>query len=276
MTVLANESLSAAWFTKRDPALDSNYEAPELKAQRLSWAGTKLELASGTIFLDPWVNVDIWDGTWKEPIVPVESATSERNVIVTHPHNDHFDPVAIRKLLAERGRVICHEDIAATVASRGFRVRALKLYEPLLQGDFTITAVPAVDGTNDGQVSWVVAGGGRKIIHCGDTLWHGAWWHIGRQHGPFDAAFLPINGAQLLSRKPPSGIPASLTPEQAVAAAIILGARLAIPIHYGLPPSSSYVEIPSAETAFIEAARKRGLDVEIVKPGEWLKWKANK
>ena len=54
------------------------------------------------------------------------------------------------------------------------------------------------------------------------------------RYGPFDAAFLPVNGglAEFPHRQPPSGIEASLTPEQAVAAARILGARRLIPIHY--------------------------------------------
>ena len=45
-------------------------------------------------------------------------------------------------------------------------------------GPFTITAVPAVDGFGDPQVSWVIAAAGRRILHAGDTLFHGSWWLI--------------------------------------------------------------------------------------------------
>jgi hypothetical protein len=41
-------------------------------------------------------------------------------------------------------------------------VRAARPFEPLLVGDFTVTAVPAVDGYGAPQVSWVVDGGGRR------------------------------------------------------------------------------------------------------------------
>lgn len=247
----------------------------EMKAQRLTWAGVKIEIPTSTLFIDPLINPEVWGDNLKQPMIPVEVSTPRRNVLITHLHNDHFDASAVKKILAEGGNLICHIDSAASAASRGFRVREAKLYEPMLIGDFTITAVPAADGYNDYQVSWIVMGGGRRIIHCGDTLWHGAWWQIGRQYGPFDAAFLPINGAKFSWLKPQSDIPAVMTPEQAVAAGVVLGARLAVPIHYGVSGADSYEERANAEAAFVEIARKRNLPVEIAKPGEWLKWKAN-
>jgi L-ascorbate metabolism protein UlaG (beta-lactamase superfamily) len=146
------------------------------------------------------------------------------------------------------------------------------MYEPVLLGDFTATPVPATDGYGDAQVSWIVSGGGRRILHCGDTLWHGTWWRIGRQYGPFDAAFLPINGARFEWRKPVSDVPAVLTPEQAVAAAIIVGAKLVVPIHYGVSGAEGYKELPECERLLFAAAQKRGIDVEVVPPGEWLTW----
>jgi L-ascorbate metabolism protein UlaG (beta-lactamase superfamily) len=248
---------------------------PELKAQRLSWAGVKLELPSMTLFIDPLINPEVWDSALKQPLVPLEAATPQKHVVVTHLHPDHFDPVAVKKILTDSGYLICHIDGAATAASHGFRVWAARLYEPAIFGDFTLAAAPAVDGYNSNQVSWIVTGGGRRIIHCGDTMWHGAWWQVGRQYGPFDAAFLPINGAKFSWRQPASDIPSVLTPEQAVAAGVILGAKLVTPIHYGVSGAEGYEERENAEASFIEAARKRKLPVEILKPGEWMKWKAN-
>lgn len=255
-----------------DAAEGEAKQSPALKAQRLSWAGIKLELGDRTLLIDPWISPEIWDGAWTMPVVPIEVATRSRGVLITHLHNDHFDPAAIRAALPETGSVVCHRDIAATVASRGFRVLALDLYEPAPLGDFTVLPVPAVDGLGERQVSWVVIGGGRRIIHCGDTLWHGAFQRIGRAHGPFDAAFLPINGAQVLAVTPRAGIPAVLTPEQAVGAAVALGARLACPIHYGLHDPKAYLEFPQAEATFLRVARERRVAVERALPGETLTW----
>jgi L-ascorbate metabolism protein UlaG (beta-lactamase superfamily) len=145
----------------------------------------------------------------------------------------------------------------------------VKLYEPLLLGEFTVAAVPAVDGLNDDQVSWVILADGQRLFHGGDTLWHGAWWQIARQYGPFDWVFLPINGVQLPFLQPASEQPVTMTPEQAVAAGIVLGAKLTIPIHYGLPATDSYFEVPTAEKIFIETAKQRKLSIKIVQPGDW-------
>jgi hypothetical protein len=150
--------------------------------------------------------------------------------------------------------------------------RERRLFEPLLLGDFAATAVPAVDGYGASQVSWVIAGGNRRIIHCGDTLWHGFCWQIGRQHGPFDAAFLPINGARFGWRQPPAEIASVMTPEQAVAAAVVLGAKRLVPIHYGVAGAEGYLEEPDCVAKVAEIARRRGVRLQLLRPGEWVGW----
>ncbi len=249
-------------------------DSAALRAQRLAWAGVRLRLGQDTLFLDPLSDPSVWGAALKDPLVPLDVSEGGRFVLVTHRHSDHFDRVAVRQALGDTGTLVCAPDMAAVASASGFRVRPAPLYEPLLLNDFTVTAVPASDGYGDPQVSWVVSGGGRRIIHCGDTLWHGAWWHIGRQFGPFDAAFLPINGARFGWRKPVSDVHAVLTPEQAVAAAVVLGAKLLVPIHYGLAASEDYQEIPDAEARLLAAARTRKVNVELARPGEWLTWKA--
>ncbi len=108
-----------------------------------------------------------------------------------------------------------------------------------------------------------------RIIHCGDTLWHGYWLQIVKACGPIDIAFLPINGPQVeFEGLPSSGIPAALTPAQAVAAGVLLGARHVCPIHYGMfnnPPI--YTEHPDALDNFILAASERKLEALVVEPG---------
>jgi len=70
---------------------------------------------------------------------------------------------------------------------------------------------------------------------------------MGRQLGPFNAALLPIDGARFSRRQPVSDLPAVLTPDQAVAAAVLLGARRIVPIHSRIEGAEGYAEIPQAQ-----------------------------
>ena len=256
------------------PVAPRETTAATLRAQRLAWAGVRLELDTASLWIDPLVNADVWGPALRDPVALVRSDHGANYAVITHRHPDHFDPAAIRAALGDDGTLVCAPDNAALAAARGFKPRVGQLYEPILLGDdFTATAVPAVDGYGDPQVSWVVTGGGRRIIHCGDTLWHGAWWHIGRQYGPFDAAFLPINGARFAWRQPVSDVPAVLTPEQAVAAAVVLGARLLVPIHYGVVGAEGYAELPEVESLLATAAARRGIAIQVVRPGDWVRWR---
>lgn len=246
--------------------------APSLRVQKLTWAGVRLQLDSGSLFLDPLINKGVWGDGLKDPMIPVGGASGDRFVLVTHRHPDHCDPQAIRQALGNDGTLVYASETGIPNVP-GVKMRAAAMYEPVLLGDFTATAVPAVDGYGDPQVSWIVTAGGRRIIHCGDTLWHGAWWHIGRQYGPFDAAFLPINGAKFSWRKPVTDVPAVMTAEQAVAAAVVVGARLVVPIHYGVVGAEGYAEDLHAVDELRRFASQRHVGIEILKPGDWVAWR---
>lgn len=249
----------------------ANAPAPVLRIQRLAWAGVRLQLDSGSVFLDPLLDGNVWEQTLPDPLVPFGEIAGNRWVLVSHRHPDHCDPVAIRSALGAEGTLV-YPAAGGAPAVDGVKARAAALYEPQLLGDFTATAVPASDGYGDPQSSWVVSAGGRRIIHCGDTLWHGAWWHIGRQYGPFDAAFLPINGARFGWRKPVSDVPGVMSAEQAVAAAVVLGARMIVPIHYGVAGADGYQEDPDALVHLATHAARRDMAVQVVAPGDWVEW----
>jgi L-ascorbate metabolism protein UlaG (beta-lactamase superfamily) len=246
--------------------------ASELQARRLAWAGVRLALPDSVLYIDPLANPDVWGPALPDPLPRFENDPGNRFALVTHLHPDHFDAASVQRILGDSGTLLCEASVAANAASRGVRVRAARLFEPQWLGDFLVTAVPAVDGYGDTQVSWVVAGGGRRMFHGGDTLWHGHWWQIGRQLGPFDAAFLPINGARFRWRQPAAELPSVLTAEQAVAAALILGARSLIPIHYGVSGAQGYAEEPDAPARVVAEGRRRGVDVQLIPPGVAVRW----
>lgn len=248
--------------------------SPTLRIQRLAWAGIRLQLPQATLFIDPLVNPDAWGAALGDTLIPVGDSVGDTSVLITHTHSDHFDAKAAADALAGGGVLAYPSGTQPLPIPAGARARPSALWEPQMLGDFTATPVPASDGYGDTQVSWVVSAGGRRIFHGGDTLWHGHWWRIGRQFGPFDAAFLPINGARFGWRQPVSGLPGVLTPEQAVAAATILGARRLVPIHYGVAGMEEYVEVEDPIAQLRQAAREKSgaVHVQPVSPGAWVDW----
>lgn len=186
-----------------------------VRIQRLAWAGIRVQLPQATLFIDPLINPDAWGTALEDPLIPVDDAVGDTYLLVTHAHPDHFDPKAAAQALGGGGVLAHPAGTNPLPIPSGARTRPSAIWEPQLLGDFTATPVPASDGYGDPQVSWVVSAGGRRIFHGGDTLWHGHWWRIARQFGSFDAAFLPVNGARFGWRKPVSGLPGVLTPEQA-------------------------------------------------------------
>jgi L-ascorbate metabolism protein UlaG (beta-lactamase superfamily) len=177
-------------------------------------------------------------------------------------------------MLGDRGVIFCHRGVVGDIDARVLRVQPVELWEPVFMprsgADIVAFAVPASDGFGLVQTSWVMNCGGKRLIHCGDTLWHGEFWDIGRALGPFDIAFLPINGArQNTGRFRDLGAPGVMTPQLAVAAARALDARLIVPIHYGLSSASvEYIETPNAEDALRTEARRHDIGVRVLERGE--------
>ncbi|MGZ4359793.1 MAG: MBL fold metallo-hydrolase, partial [Gaiellaceae bacterium] len=157
------------------------------------------------------------------------------------------------------------------LAASGLERRRMAPWESAATGPFTLTALPACDGIGDPQVSWLVEAGGVRVLHLGDTMFHGYWWRMARRHGPFDVVLVPVNGAVLTfpHRMPSSPLPAVLDAAQAAIAAQILGARLAIPIHAdGYELDGIYEPVSGASERFASEAAEQGLPVRILEPGE--------
>jgi L-ascorbate metabolism protein UlaG (beta-lactamase superfamily) len=240
-----------------------------VRVRRWAWAGVSLKVGDVELFVDARAP-NAADGA---PGPALETDASRRFALVTHHHGDHLDLRALAPLLGERGYLVVQEDVARMFDVRALNVQTVGMYEPVLLtrsgGEFAAFAVPASDGLGSPQNAWVIDGGGRRFIHCGDTTWHGHWWDIARAFGPFDAAFLPINGARLLAdRYTDPGVPMVMDAAQAAGAAVALNARLVIPIHYGAPSQPAYIEEPGAEGRFLRAARARQVRVRLLHPGE--------
>lgn len=237
-----------------------------LNVRSLAWAGVELRLGGTRLLIDPLENAEPLApvmGVPRRPLPAVETPPGT-HVLLTHLHPDHYDRDLVARVAAAGGTVGCHTPVAAELAEAGITAVAQDLGTSRRVGELSVTPVTSLDwrGNDCDQVAWVVEGGGLRVIHCGDTQWHGSWWQIARDHGPFDIAFVPVNGVIARFEGYTADVPVTMTPEQGVEAAVALGARSVRAMHHGLfhnPPF--YVEQPGIEQRFRAAAAHRGIEV---------------
>ncbi|MFR9731261.1 MBL fold metallo-hydrolase [Saccharopolyspora sp. MS10] len=249
--------------------------------RRLAWAGLEIEAAGTTLVVDlVRYPTELFGLRNPEAELPLPAAGSVDAALVTHLHADHTGVPALVRALRPGAPVFrpapfadaLTEQVERDLSASGLVTEVMAEWDRREVGPFRITAVPAVDGLGSPQVSWVVEAGGRRVLHGGDTLFHGAWWSIAQRCGPFDAVFLPINGpvVDAPALQPPSPFPAALTPRQAAVAARILGASAAVPIHHDdehLIKPAGYVE---ADGPIAEFRRHAGELAHVLDVGEHL------
>lgn len=257
---------SAAAILGPSPLLAQDGER-QITITRLNWAGLKIEFGNVAAYIDT-IRPD-----GDPAAINIPTNMRSKYALVTHAHGDHFDGLFLSEILGERGVIFLQRD--STISQTMLREDRVNLWQPFFLprsgADMVGFAVPAEDGFGDNQVSWVIECNGKRIIHCGDTMWHGRFYDIGAAYGPFDIAFLPINGAQQeYGRFRSLGQAGSMAPEQAVAAARALNANMVVPIHHGQPDPPSYTEEADALARFLSEARSHGIATRIMEPGQSL------
>jgi L-ascorbate metabolism protein UlaG (beta-lactamase superfamily) len=241
--------------------------------QKLPWAGIRVQGDTTNVVIDPLFHFPSKFNLPHETFYPLHEFGPVDAVLITHHHGDHFDPEAISAFYGDDIPVYFPKESAELARETSLNnIHEAALGESFSIGDLTIIATYSVDGIGDPQVAWIVESSEKKLIHCGDTLWHGYWWKIAKTYGPFDAACLPVNAAVLeLPGMTPSGQPITLSPEQAVSAATVLGASTLVPIHYTAihhPPL--YTETPNILVRLQAANADNKLNMAILASKETL------
>ena len=258
------------------------------------WAGVEIEADGATVVIDPLADPGATfaalGGRAKEVPLPAIREPESRDTpvagLVSHLHRDHTDAGALAAALTADAAV--HEPVwpggsdaenlalaqsNAELERAGLRRMEVEVWERLEVGPFALTALPAVDGLGDPQISWLVKADGVRVLHLGDTIFHGYWWRMRRRHGPFDLVLAPINGATVdfPHLQPPSPLAAAMEPEQAAVAGELLGPRMVVPIHYGgFAIEPWYRAVADPLSRFEAAATGRSYEARALDPGESL------
>jgi len=263
-----------------------------MKVRWLGWAGVEIEAGGEAVVIDPLADPGATFAALGErasggrpPVVKTPRGRGHAVAgLVSHLHRDHADAGALAEALADGAPVyepaafegtdgdgLALAQARSELDQAGLRRRAVATWERVEAGPFALTALPAVDGLGDPQVSWLVEADGRRALHLGDTIFHSYWWKMARRHGPFDVVLAPINGAvvDFPHLQPPSPLPAAMDPEQAALAGELLGAKTVVPIHYdGFDIDPWYRPIADAAERFEAAGAGRPYVARVLEPGE--------
>jgi L-ascorbate metabolism protein UlaG (beta-lactamase superfamily) len=265
-----------------------------MRVRWLGWAGVEIETDGAVVVIDALRDAGAMlapfgDQARDVPRPEIAAPGVEHGAsagLLTHLHRDHADADALARALRPGAPVLGPasggeeglDELGLAQAAHeldrmDLTVTAMQPWEERSLGPFRITALPAVDGSGDPQLSWVVEADGQRVIHLGDTMFHGYWWRFAHRFESFDVAFVPVNGAAVdfPHRQPASGLPAAMTPEEAAAASAALQARIAVPIHFGgYDFEPFYRPIPDAHRRFVGAATARSIDARALAVGEML------
>jgi L-ascorbate metabolism protein UlaG (beta-lactamase superfamily) len=246
-----------------------------MRMRRLGWAGLEIEAGGERLVIDYVRDLSPLFTGWEAGEGLAAPSGKVDAALVTHLHRDHTDAAALADVLPPGAPVLRPapgygddvDNVTTLPAERELSLHQLAakvvdVWTTHDLGPFRVTAVPAVDGLGDPQLNWVVEADGQRVFHGGDTMFHGYWWLVARRFSPFDAVFLPANGAVVDAPhlQPPSPLTAAMGPKQAAVAAEILDARYAVPMHYETEHPdkvAGYVEVSDPENEFREQAGPR-------------------
>jgi N-acyl-phosphatidylethanolamine-hydrolysing phospholipase D len=212
----------------------------------ITWIGhsTMLVRVDGVTFLTDPIFSD-WAGPLAHlgpkrhvaPGVPLNELPLVDFAVLSHDHYDHTDLPSIAALAKRGTRFIVPLGLGELVHAVGGKFTQLDWWQTTSFGNVRVHCVPAqhfcgrsvADGNRRLWAGWIVEGRARRFYHAGDSGYFPGFTEIGRRVGPIDLAALPIGAYD-----PPSIMRfVHLNPEEAIQAAVDLGARRVIAMHFG-------------------------------------------
>ncbi len=206
---------------------------PDVRDITGSWAVTRLhnamvliEVDDATILTDPWF-VDSRAFRGHSPI-GVDDLPELTAIIGSHWVRDHWGVKEIAGYPRKDTPIyVSNENMETQAREYGFtHVETLAWGESRpLTDTVTLTAVEEHVGRGNRTSNYAVVGSEARVFFGGEVLNLDAVRRGADTHGPFDVAIGPVNGVHLLGRQ------LTVTAEQMLEAARILGAPRLIPIH---------------------------------------------
>ena len=171
------------------------------------------------------------------PGVPLDALPPIDFVTVSHDHYDHADVASLRALARRGARFVVPLGSGPLVRAAGGTAIELDWWQTADIAGVRVHCVPAqhfcgrslLDADQRLWAGFVVAGPTHRFYHAGDTGYFPGFAEIGTRLGPIDLAALPIGAYD-----PPAIMRfVHMDPEEAVRAAVDVGAASVVAMHWG-------------------------------------------
>lgn len=250
-------------------ALSGPAPGAEMSVTRIAHAGVLLDLGGFHVLTDPWFS----EKTHYHPGEPLGMALDELPrlgaVVATHAHYDHFDIETFARYPHKDVPFFVGPGMAEAARAAGFTaVRELTPWESASVGPLTVTAAPGKHGID--EVTYVLQAHGMTVYFGGDTMLIPQLAEIRTRFPSIQLALLAVNGLHAV------GTQVVMNAREAAELAGILGAEVAVPMHYAFQGSwftdTFILKRDGSAEEFARAARTAAPDtqVRILPPGQAL------
>lgn len=194
----------------------------------LGQAGLLFDFDGLNVMIDPYLSDSVAkinpENSRRQPIDPTFFNIKPDVLVLTHDHLDHTDPETLEKIFAE------HEGICVLASGNAWsRVRrfggknnyvCFNRHTVWTEKGIRFEAVHA-EHSDEAAIGVIITYGGKNYYVTGDTLYSK---DVLRDiNVPIDTVFLPING-----------VGNNMNMNDAAAFAENIGAKFAVPVHFGL------------------------------------------
>lgn len=228
----------------KEVAFLRDYDSGKLYFSRLGHSSVFLAMSGKTMLIDPvfskYASPFPFAGPKRFPgkvLLPAELPSIDY-ILITHSHYDHLDKQTIRSLDKQVGRYIVPLGVERILKKFGIapgKVVSLNWYETFTDGDLRISCTPSQHGSarslfDRNQSLWcsfVLKNSNYSVFDTGDGGFGEHFSRIHEMYGDMDLAIMECGQYNVRWH------PVHMFPEESALAAARIGAKLAVPVHWG-------------------------------------------